>query len=116
MLLADYGETAILSLACLQVPKPIDLTLVVIADLCNKIKVVTLFIAGATVFVLMVLKSYLMPFSVLAKQPQRKQAKTDAITKKSKNATKTQTTTKKGDQRGTNSRQERPNNATKKKD
>lgn len=117
MLLADYGETAILSLACLQVPKPIDLTLVVIADLCNKIKVVTLFIAGATVFILMVLKSYLMPFLVLAKQnPQQRQAKTEPITDKSKNATKTQTTTRQGNSEGTNSRQKIPNDATKKKD
>jgi hypothetical protein len=103
MLVADYGETAILSLACLQFPKPIDLTLVVIADLCNKVKVVTLVIAGATVVVLMMLKSYLMPFLVLAKQPKQRQPKTAAITEKSKNANKTQTKTKYGNPTGTNS-------------
>lgn len=67
ILIADYGETAILALACLQYPQKLESSLIAVADLCNKVKVVSIVFAVISIFALVTIKSYLMPFLVLTK-------------------------------------------------
>jgi hypothetical protein len=89
MLLADFGETAIWAFGCCGWNLP--LVAIVMADLCHKVKTVSILMGAGSLVVLMVLKSYMMPFLVMAKQTDKTSAKTTSYKKTAGGAKKSST-------------------------
>ena len=81
MLLADFGETAIWAFGCCGWNIP--LVAIAMADLCHQVKTVAILMGASSLVVLMVLKSYMMPFLVMAKQSKKTKAKTTSYKKAS---------------------------------
>ena len=85
MLLADFGEAAIWTLGCCG--WNMSLVAIAMADLCHQVKTISVVIGASAVVILMVLKSYMMPFLVMAKTTKKKTKTTksgNTTTKKNK--------------------------------
>jgi hypothetical protein len=63
--IAEWGEAALWTIGCQS--QSMGITALALADLCHQIKTLSLVLAGITVIVLMILKSYILPLTVLAR-------------------------------------------------
>jgi hypothetical protein len=84
MLLADWSETTVLCIACIQYPKRLPPHLMGFADLANKIKFVSTSTAAVLIFTGVVIKAYIWPLLMLSpgnmsdKQQKRAMAPADS--------------------------------------
>lgn len=77
LLFSQSFETSVECMACLKTLEPFPFVLVVVADLCNKLKIVSMSLGVLGIVTLIILQSYLWPTMILTgKQSKKKSAKT----------------------------------------
>jgi hypothetical protein len=77
--ISEWSEAALWTMGCQS--QSMSITLLALADLCHQIKTLSVLLAGITVVVLMALKSYIMPFTVLARPTKDSKKKVPTSTK-----------------------------------
>mmetsp|Transcript_16706 Transcript_16706/g.25231 ORF Transcript_16706/g.25231 Transcript_16706/m.25231 type:complete len:197 (-) Transcript_16706:137-727(-) len=77
LLFSQSFETSVECMACLKTLEPFPFVLVVVADLCNKMKVISMSLGVLGIVTLIILQSYLWPTMLLTgKQSKKKSSKT----------------------------------------
>jgi hypothetical protein len=82
--IAEWGEAALWTIGCRS--QSMDISILALADLCHQIKTLSIVLAGMSVIVLMVLKSYIMPLTVLARKTKNPKKKNAPASTKAKRA------------------------------